>query len=83
MAQAEWDLGWIAMVLGIIQRAAYDGFNLCSRRRVSDLCSEVTDPARRIADALHGFGIEVWFDQSELRGGDEWDAKIKRQIRGA
>jgi TolB-like protein/Tfp pilus assembly protein PilF len=42
---------------------------------------EDTDPARRIADALRGFGIEVWFDQSELRGGDEWDAKIKRQIR--
>ncbi len=42
---------------------------------------EDTDAARRIADALRGFGIEVWFDQSELRGGDEWDAKIKRQIR--
>jgi TolB-like protein/Flp pilus assembly protein TadD len=42
---------------------------------------EDTAPARRIADALRGFGIEVWFDQSELRGGDEWDAKIKRQIR--
>ncbi|MDB6126114.1 MAG: Tetratricopeptide repeat protein, partial [Verrucomicrobia bacterium] len=32
-------------------------------------------------DALRAFGIEVWFDQSELRGGDAWDAKIKRQIR--
>src|SRR5580698_7376626 len=42
---------------------------------------EDTDPARRIAEALRGFGIEVWFDQSELRGGDEWDAKIRRQIR--
>ena len=42
---------------------------------------EDADPARRIADALRGFGIEVWFDQSELRGGDAWDAKIKRQIR--
>jgi TolB-like protein/Tfp pilus assembly protein PilF len=42
---------------------------------------EDTDAARRIADALHGFGIEVWFDQSELRGGDAWDAKIKRQIK--
>ncbi len=42
---------------------------------------EDTEPARRIADALRGFGIEVWFDQSELRGGDEWDGKIKRQIR--
>jgi TolB-like protein len=42
---------------------------------------EDTDAARRIADALRAFGVEVWFDQSELRGGDAWDAKIKRQIR--
>jgi TolB-like protein/Tfp pilus assembly protein PilF len=42
---------------------------------------EDTDAAKRIADALRGFGVEVWFDQSELRGGDAWDAKIKRQIR--
>src|SRR5580698_8532943 len=39
------------------------------------------EPARRIADALRAFGVEVWFDQNELRGGDSWDAKIKRQIR--
>ncbi len=42
---------------------------------------EDTDAARRIADALRVFGVEVWFDQSELRGGDSWDAKIKKQIR--
>jgi len=42
---------------------------------------EDTDAAKRIADALRGFGVEVWFDQSELRGGDAWDANIKRQIR--
>ena len=42
---------------------------------------EDTDAAKRIADALRGFGVEVWFDQSELRGGDTWDAKIKKQIR--
>jgi len=42
---------------------------------------EDTEPARRIADALRAFGVEVWFDQSELRGGDTWDAKIKKQIR--
>ena len=39
------------------------------------------EAARRIADALRGFGIETWFDVSELRGGDAWDAKIKRQIK--
>ncbi len=42
---------------------------------------EDTEPARRIADALRAFGLEVWFDQNELRGGDAWDAKIKKQIR--
>ena len=42
---------------------------------------EDTEAAKRIADALRGFGVEVWFDQSELRGGDAWDAKIKSQIR--
>ena len=30
---------------------------------------EDTDAARRIADALGAFGVEVWLDQSELRGG--------------
>jgi len=37
--------------------------------------------ARRICDALRAAGIEVWFDQSELRGGDAWDQMIRRQIR--
>jgi len=42
---------------------------------------EDADAARRIADALRGQGIEVWFDQEELRGGEAWDTKIKKQIR--
>jgi hypothetical protein len=42
---------------------------------------EDAEPARRIADALRVFGMEVWFDQNELRGGGSWDAKIKKQIR--
>ena len=42
---------------------------------------EDTETARRLADALRGFGVEVWFDQNELRGGDSWDAKIRGQIR--
>ncbi len=42
---------------------------------------EDADAARRIADALRGFGVEVWFDQNELRGGDAWDAKIRGQIK--
>lgn len=37
--------------------------------------------ARRLAEALRAHGVEVWFDQNELRGGDAWDAKIRKQIR--
>lgn len=37
--------------------------------------------AQRIVSTLRGAGLEVWFDQSELRGGDTWDRKIKAQIR--
>ncbi len=37
--------------------------------------------AHRVAEALRGFGVEVWFDQSELRGGDQWDQKIRGQIK--
>ncbi len=37
--------------------------------------------ARRICDALRAAGLEVWFDQNELVGGDAWDRKIRTQIR--
>jgi tetratricopeptide (TPR) repeat protein len=43
--------------------------------------SQDAEAARRICDALTAAGVEVWFDQSELRGGDAWDAKIRRQIK--
>ncbi len=43
---------------------------------------EDTVAAQRIADALRAFGVEVWLDQSELRGGEAWDASIRQQIRG-
>ena len=37
--------------------------------------------AQPIAEALRRAGAEVWFDQSELRGGDSWDQKIRREIK--
>ncbi|MBS0580078.1 MAG: TIR domain-containing protein [Proteobacteria bacterium] len=43
--------------------------------------SEDAPAAHRICTALRAAGIEVWFDQSELRGGDAWDALIRRQIK--
>ena len=42
---------------------------------------EDTAAALRIAEALRSHGVEVWFDQSELRGGDAWDQKIRSQIK--
>jgi TolB-like protein/Tfp pilus assembly protein PilF len=43
--------------------------------------SQDAEAARRICEALRAAGIEVFFDQSELRGGDAWDHKIRTQIR--
>jgi TolB-like protein/Tfp pilus assembly protein PilF len=43
--------------------------------------SQDADAARRICDSLRGAGLEVWLDQSELRGGDAWDAAIRKQIK--
>ena len=37
--------------------------------------------AERLCAALRAGGIEVWYDRSELRGGDAWDATIRRQIK--
>src|SRR5579862_2512262 len=43
--------------------------------------SEDRAAAQLIRDALPDFGMEVWYDESELIGGDAWDQKIRRQIR--
>jgi len=43
--------------------------------------SQDADAARRIGETLREAGVEVWLDTSELRGGDAWDAAIRKQIR--
>src|SRR5476651_1503014 len=43
--------------------------------------SQDAESAKRICDALRQAGVEVWFDQSELRGGDSWDQNIRKQIK--
>jgi hypothetical protein len=43
--------------------------------------SEDREAARSLGDALPGYGLEVWYDESELGGGEAWDQKIRRQIR--
>jgi len=42
--------------------------------------SQDAEAAQRICEALRATGIEVWFDQSALRGGDVWDQTIRRQM---
>ena len=44
--------------------------------------SQDAEAARRICEALRSGGVEVWFDaDGGLEHGDEWDAKIRRQIK--
>ncbi len=43
--------------------------------------SQDAEAVRRIAETLRAAGVEVWFDQNELVGGDAWDQKIRGQIK--
>jgi adenylate cyclase len=42
--------------------------------------SQDAQSAQRICEALRAAGIDVFLDQSELRGGDAWDQKIRHEI---
>ncbi len=42
--------------------------------------SQDAEAAIRICEALRAAGVEVWFDKSELQGGDAWDRRIRTQI---
>jgi len=52
-----------------------------SRAVFLSYASEDGEAAQKICEALRAGGIEVWFDQSELRGGDAWDQSIRKQIK--
>ncbi len=52
-----------------------------SRAVFLSYASEDAGAAKCICDALRTAGLEVWFDQSELRGGDVWDQTIRKQIK--
>jgi TolB-like protein len=44
--------------------------------------SQDAEAARRVCESLRAGGIEVWFDaDGGLEHGDEWDLKIRRQIK--
>ncbi|MBS0376801.1 MAG: TIR domain-containing protein [Proteobacteria bacterium] len=51
-----------------------------SRAVFLSYASEDAAVAARLAAALREAGAEVWFDQSELKGGDAWDLEIRRRI---
>ena len=52
-----------------------------SRAVFLSYASQDAEAAKQICEALRAVGVEVWFDQSELRGGDAWDQKIRKQIK--
>jgi hypothetical protein len=52
-----------------------------SRAVFLSYASQDAEAARRICEALGAGGIEVWFDQSELRGGDTWDQRIRSEVQ--
>ena len=43
--------------------------------------SEDRAAARTLRETLSAAGLDVWYDEEELTGGDAWDQKIRRQIR--
>jgi len=51
-----------------------------SRAVFLSYASQDAEAAHRICEALRAGGIEVFLDQSELRGGDAWDQEIRHQI---
>jgi hypothetical protein len=56
--------------MSAIPKAAYLSF-----------ASEDAAAVSQLTEALRTAGVEVWFDQSELRDGDAWDRKIKKQVK--
>ena len=53
-----------------------------SRAVFLSYASQDAEAARRICEALRSDGVDVWFDQEGgLEHGDEWDAKIRKQIK--
>jgi TolB-like protein/Tfp pilus assembly protein PilF len=43
--------------------------------------SQDAEAAAQICGSLRAAGVKVWFDQQELRGGEVWDQRIRREIQ--
>jgi len=66
-----------------ILRVAHDWDTVTDPGRAVFLsyASQDVEAAQHLCDALRAAGVEVWFDRSELRGGDAWDRQIHEWIR--
>lgn len=51
-----------------------------SRAIFLSYASQDAEAAGRLCVALREAGIDVWFDQNELRGGDQWDQTIRQRL---
>lgn len=72
----------MAISLGRTSGRPSNGLDAAKRERpISRRLSSSATPRGMPADALRAAGIEVWFDQSELRAGDASDAAIRKQIK--
>jgi TolB-like protein/Flp pilus assembly protein TadD len=65
----------------MVEGAGEDKASLRAPAAFISYASQDAEAAASICEALRAAGIEVWFDQSELRGGDAWDQSIRKQIK--
>src|SRR5476651_443286 len=62
--------------LEMVERGGGDKASVRTSAVFISYASQDAEAAGRICEALRAAGIEIWFDQSELRGGEAWDQSI-------
>ena len=69
-----------AWIFHVLMSAPSDSFRAAPSVFLS-YASEDRSAAQTLKAALAALGLDVWYDESGLGGGDAWDQKIRRQIR--
>jgi TolB-like protein len=69
-----------AWIFHVLMSASSDSFQPAPSVFLS-YASEDRSAAQTLKAALSALGLDVWYDESGLGGGDAWDQKIRRQIR--
>ena len=69
-----------AWIFHVLMSAPSDSFQSAPSVFLS-YASEDRSAAQTLKEALSALGLDVWYDESGLDGGDAWDQKIRRQIR--